>query len=149
MIWSHDLTAAPLGTQVSVTRTVKGVEKQIIEHHVAPVWLATADGKVHRSYWIPETKTSEGRWAGFTVGSNEPIAWQLYVVPTHPNHQSDSGVAAAFGAAGPSPEKACAPLSDHEYVERIGDRVIAERKIADAAADLVAHLGINDCGGGV
>ncbi|MBM7046321.1 hypothetical protein [Rhizobium lusitanum] len=123
MIWSLDLTAAPLDRRI---------------------WLATRCEKVSVTRW----NEKRGAWDGLATGET-PIAWQLYVVPTHPHFQSDSGANAAFGAAGPSPEKACAPLSDHEYVERIGDRVIAERKIADAAADLVAHLGINDCGGGV
>jgi hypothetical protein len=91
--WDHDMAAAPLGKEVSVVRqvTVDGrkVDRNVREHHVAPVWLATADGKVHRSYWIPEIKGQPGRWAGFNTGSTLPIAWQDFIVPAHPNLVSD------------------------------------------------------------
>ncbi|MGV2099022.1 hypothetical protein [Rhizobium sp. 21-4511-3d] len=87
--WNFDMTAAPLGKEVTVTRqvTVDGEkqDRQFKEHHVAPVWLATADGKVHRSYWIPAMKTSAGRWAGFSENSDQPIAWMPFEVPAHPD----------------------------------------------------------------
>lgn len=93
MTWSFDMSTAPLGKEVTVTRqaTVDGKkqDRQFREHHIAPVWLATADGKVHRSYWLPATKTSGGRWAGFNEGSKEPIAWQDFVVPAHPGLVSE------------------------------------------------------------
>ncbi len=84
MTWNHDITAAPRGKTVTVTRTVKGEDRQFEEHHIAPLWIATKDGKVHRSYWIPAMKNTDGRWSGFSAGSDEPIAWQEYVVPVHP-----------------------------------------------------------------
>lgn len=88
MTWNHDMSTAPLGKEVTVTRIVKGEERQFREHHIAPVWLATADGKVHRSYWIPAMKTSKGRWAGFAEGE-QPIAWQHFIVPVHPGLASE------------------------------------------------------------
>ncbi|HEY0120611.1 MAG TPA: hypothetical protein VGC14_02425 [Rhizobium sp.] len=65
------------------------------------------------------------------------------------NHQSDSGALAQAGVAGLSPVKATAPLSDREYVEKIADRVIAERELYAAAAETVAHLGLDDVGGSI
>lgn len=92
MTWNHDMSTAPLGTEVTVTRQVtvdgKKQDRQFREHHIAPVWLATADGKVHRSYWIPAMKTSKGRWAGFAEGE-QPIAWQDFIVPAHPGLVSE------------------------------------------------------------
>ncbi|MDR6818468.1 hypothetical protein J2X76_003645 [Neorhizobium sp. 2083] len=84
--WNHDIACAPRGKEVTVTRTVKGEPVEYKEHHIAPVWLATADGNVHRSYWIPATKSSAGRWSGFNPTSPEPIAWQHFVVPEHPGN---------------------------------------------------------------
>jgi hypothetical protein len=48
---------------------------------------------VIKSYWIPETKHSRGRWAGV----NAPIAWQPFVVPDHPGagKEFESGANAA------------------------------------------------------
>lgn len=86
--WNHDMSAAPLGKEVTKTReiTVEGVkqDREYREHHVAPVWLATADGKVQQSYWIPAMKTSKGRWAGFNEDSKLPMAWMTFEVPAHP-----------------------------------------------------------------
>jgi len=59
MAWNHDLTTAPQD---------------------APIWLATACGKVIKSYWVAPVKKEAGRWAG--VGA--PIAWQPFIVPEHP-----------------------------------------------------------------
>ncbi|MGZ2449620.1 hypothetical protein ACVIRO_002374 [Rhizobium ruizarguesonis] len=82
--WNHDMASAPIGTEKIVTRTVKGKPTAVKEYHVDAVWLATKDGKVHRSYWIPTTAKVEGRWSGFSVGSDQPVAWQPYIVPDHP-----------------------------------------------------------------
>lgn len=86
--WNFDMASAPLGKEVSVTRqvTVDGQkqDRQFREHHVAPVWLATVDGKVHRSYWIPPIKGAAGRWAGFNENSKEMVAWMPFEVPAHP-----------------------------------------------------------------
>lgn len=93
MTWNHDMSTAPLGKEVTVTRkvTVDGqkLDKDYIEHHVAPVWLATSDGKVQRSYWIPALRGAKGRWAGFNEDSKLPIAWQDFIVPAHPGLASD------------------------------------------------------------
>jgi len=93
MTWNHDITFAPLGKEITVQRMIKGEIREVREYHVAPVWLATADGKVHRSYWIPASGTSKGRWSGFSVDSPAPIAWQHFIVPVHPF--SEAGEVAA------------------------------------------------------
>lgn len=87
------MNSAPLGKEVTVTRqvTVDGQkqDRQFREHHIAPVWLATSDGKVQRSYWIPALRGAKGRWAGFNEGSTLPIAWMPFEVPSHPGILSD------------------------------------------------------------
>ena len=94
MIWNHDIAAAPRGQQVTVTRKVRTAEgyaeRDFTEHHVAPLWLARADGKVVRSYWVPETKQSAGRWAGFAE-NEQPVVWQPFIVPDHPFQAKASG----------------------------------------------------------
>lgn len=95
-MWNDDMSTAPLGKEVTVTRQVtvdgKKQDRKFREHHVAPVWLATSDGKVQRSYLIPTLKGVPGRWAGFNEGSALPIAWQEFVTPKHPNAVSDLGL---------------------------------------------------------
>lgn len=62
MTWNHNLSTAPQD---------------------APIWLASVCGKVIKSQWA-KTKTG-GYWPGFkSDGSTPPIAWQPFVVPTHP-----------------------------------------------------------------
>lgn len=81
--WSTDITAAPRGEEKITTTIVDGKERTKREYHVAPVWLAFADGKVKRSYWVPEAKGFPARWSGCTAAET-PISWQHYVVPEHP-----------------------------------------------------------------
>jgi len=83
--FNFDMSVAPKGKLVTVIRTVNGKQRSYQEHHVAPLWIATHDGKVHRSYWIPATNTSAGRWSGFSPDSSEPMAWQHFVTPVHPS----------------------------------------------------------------
>lgn len=85
--WNFDITSAPRGKEITTTITVDGKDRTKREYHVDPVWLATADGKVHRSYWLPATKNTAARWSGFTEKSAPPVAWQHFVVPVHPSHQ--------------------------------------------------------------
>ncbi|MBB3521084.1 hypothetical protein [Rhizobium sp. BK456] len=106
MTWNHDISAAPRGQQVTVTRKVRtaegSVDRDFTEHHVAPVWLARADGKVVRSYWVPATKQSTGRWAGFAE-NEQPVAWQVFVTPEHPFAAASQGEAAAPSEASVNP----------------------------------------------
>ncbi|MEJ8308569.1 hypothetical protein [Agrobacterium larrymoorei] len=82
-MWNTDITAAPRGEEKITTTIVDGKERTKREYHVAPVWLAFADGKVKRSYWVHEDKGFLARWSGCTAAET-PIAWQHYVVPEHP-----------------------------------------------------------------
>ncbi|UHS60584.1 hypothetical protein HRR99_03140 [Agrobacterium vaccinii] len=86
--WSHDISAAPRGEEKLTTISVDGKQRTKREYHVAPVWLAWADGSVSRSYWVPETKAGPARWSGCTA-AQVPIAWQHFVVPEHPFTQRD------------------------------------------------------------
>ncbi|CAN7393593.1 hypothetical protein [Neorhizobium sp. LjRoot104] len=86
MTWNFDIASAPRGRGVTTTVTVDGKDRTKREHHVDPVWLATASGKVHRSYWVPQTRSMRGHWSGFNPDSVEPIAWQHFVVPEHPGN---------------------------------------------------------------
>ncbi|MCL6653515.1 hypothetical protein A6R70_14580 [Agrobacterium rubi] len=83
MTWNFDMTAAPRGEEKTTTITVDGKDRTKREYHVAPVWLAWADGKVTRSYWVPESKAGPARWSGCTA-AQVPVAWQHFVVPVHP-----------------------------------------------------------------
>jgi hypothetical protein len=50
-----------------------------------PVWLATKCGKVIQSYFLPSKKEGQdGRWA-YLASKEEPIAWQMFIKPVHPN----------------------------------------------------------------
>jgi hypothetical protein len=69
MTWNHDITSAPLDRRL---------------------WLATKCEKVSVTRW----NEKRGAWDGLATGE-QPIAWQEYVVPVHPNHQSDVGAIAA------------------------------------------------------
>lgn len=82
-MWNHDITAAPRGEEKITTTIVDGKERTKREYHVAPVWLAFAEGKVKRSYWVPEANGFPARWSGCTAAET-PIAWQHFVVPKHP-----------------------------------------------------------------
>ncbi|NTG00071.1 hypothetical protein G6L30_08045 [Agrobacterium rhizogenes] len=120
MSWNHDLTSAPLDRRI---------------------WISTKCEKVSVTRW----NEKRSAWDGLATGET-PIAWQLYIVPTHPHFESDSG-AAAFADASPR-TSACAdaPPSDSEYVERISDRVIAER--SDLGLNIVTKHIFDDVGGG-
>ena len=96
MTWNHDITAAPRGKTVTVTRTVKGEDRQFEESQVSEVWLATKCGRVIRSYWLGQTKFSPARWAGLAT-TGQPIAWQDYVVPVHPNIQASGETGMVLG----------------------------------------------------
>lgn len=82
--WNFDMTLAPKGETQTKTIIVDGKERKRTEHHVSPVWLATASGNVHRSYWVPETRHMAGHWSGFNVGA-DVIAWKPFIVPVHPS----------------------------------------------------------------
>lgn len=127
MNWNHDLSQAPRGEEKITKITVDGKERTKREYHVAPVWLAWADGSVTRSYWVPETKHGAARWAGYT-DKQEPIAWQHFVKPEHPFQEpqrqqgTDGGEIAAVkvidrlaNAAGVEPSP-----SDHFILEDVG-----------------------------
>ncbi|WP_245582419.1 hypothetical protein [Neorhizobium lilium] len=121
IMWNHDLTTAPHGRNETRTRTIKGETQEFTDFVPEPVWLATKCGKVVRTYWTPKTEFSPARWAG--LGTNEqPVAWQAFVVPEHPFHQSDVGVVAAVmgkarlaNAAGVE-----LPTSGHFHLEDAG-----------------------------
>jgi hypothetical protein len=125
--WNQDISTAPLDRRI---------------------WLATKCEKVSVTRW----NEKRSAWDGLATGET-PIAWQAYIVPTHPNFESDSGAAAFTGASPRTPACADTPLSDREYVERIADRVIAER--SDLGLNIVTkHSAISlpvldDVGGGV
>lgn len=87
MNWSTDMNAAPRGEEKTTTITVGDNQRTRREYHVAPVWLAWADGSVTRSYWVPESKYEKGRWAGRNP-DEQPVAWQIFVTPDHPMKQA-------------------------------------------------------------
>lgn len=51
------------------------------------VWLATKCGKVSATHWDKKREA----WIGL-AGNEQPVAWQRYVIPVHPNAVSDLGL---------------------------------------------------------
>jgi hypothetical protein len=45
------------------------------------LWLATKCGKVSLTYWDKKREA----WSGMKAGE-QPLAWQPYIVPEHPDH---------------------------------------------------------------
>lgn len=91
MTWSFDITTAPRGRTVTHERRVGDNIHEIRDFVPDFVWLASKCGKVVLSYWIPEAGKNPGRWSGLATGE-QPVAWQPYVVPAHPNAVSDLGL---------------------------------------------------------
>ncbi|NTG07117.1 hypothetical protein [Rhizobium rhizogenes] len=122
MIWNRDISQAPQDRRL---------------------WLATKCEKVCVSRW----NEKRGAWDGLATGE-EPLAWQLYVVPTHPHFESDGGAVAEVKANGRLADhtRVEPPLSDRQYVEKIADRVIAER--ADGGLNIVTKHIFEDVGSG-
>ncbi|MDP9809390.1 hypothetical protein J2W42_002238 [Rhizobium tibeticum] len=102
-MWNHDISTAPRDRDL---------------------WLATKCGKVIKSHWIE--KFGPGRWVG--LGTKEqPIAWQLFVTPEYPNHQSEAGAFAAVnGKAGLANATSVEPSASelivhkHEFLDDVG-----------------------------
>jgi len=89
--WNFDITAAPRGKTVTHERRVGDSTHEIRDFVPDFIWIASKCGKVIRSYWIPEAGKNPGRWSGLATGE-QPIAWQPYAVPVHPNAVSDLGL---------------------------------------------------------
>lgn len=89
--WNFDLTNIPRG------RTEERINAKGKPYHVfimQTVWLASRDGKVYMTHWIPKDakEPSVGSWAGWREGE-EPIAWQLFIKPEYPSGvRSDAGL---------------------------------------------------------
>jgi hypothetical protein len=128
MTWSFDLTTAPRGKTVTSARKVGNNTHEITDFVPDVIWLATKCGKVSRSYWIPESGKTPARWSGLAT-REEPVAWQAYIVPEHPHHQSDVG---AFAAV-----KGKARLASAESVEPPASGLIVHK-----------HIFLDDCGSG-
>ncbi|WP_027685088.1 hypothetical protein [Rhizobium leguminosarum] len=74
MIWNQDMTSAPLDRRL---------------------WLATKCDKVSVTRWNDKRKA----WDGLATGE-EPVAWQSYVVPAHPDIQFRAKASSDNGATG-------------------------------------------------
>lgn len=78
--WSTDISTAPRGKTVTVTRTIKGEQREIEEQRREYILAVQSDNTVVMTCWIPPRYTQSGkllegnRWSGFNLGS-EPIAW--------------------------------------------------------------------------
>jgi hypothetical protein len=102
MTFSPDLTTAPRGKTVTVTRTIGGKQREFEEFRSEYILAVHPDGMVSQSYWIPPRYTQSGkllegnRWSGFNVGS-APIAWAPWPVFEFP---SDAGAFAAVNGKG-------------------------------------------------
>jgi hypothetical protein len=123
MTWNTDITSAPRD---------------------AELWLATKCGKVIKTHW--HDKFGSGRWVGLAT-REEPVAWQMFVVPDHPfasigggEPQAQSPVLADRANAGGS------HVTDGEKAQpdSAGGRVVS-------SPDLIVHrhVFLDDVGGEV
>jgi hypothetical protein len=129
--FSPDLTTAPRGKTVTVTRTIGGKQREFEEFRSEYILAVHPDGMVSQSYWIPPRYTQSGkllegnRWSGFNVGS-EPIAWAPWPVY---EPQSDAGAFAAGKAKGrlASADSAEPPASDftttNHFIADVGGEI--------------------------
>ncbi len=87
MTWNPNISEAPLGKNVTVTRTfnVKGVQekREFTERVKELVWLAH-NGAVFVSYWVEPTNTYGGHWCGLS-SKETPLAWHPYIRPEYPS----------------------------------------------------------------
>lgn len=82
--WNFSIDSIPRGRLETRTRIVKGETREHEELVPVKLWLAhPTDGKVYATHWIEGTKTSKGRWLGWSEGC-EPVAWMLFEKPEHP-----------------------------------------------------------------
>ncbi|MEN0115404.1 MAG: hypothetical protein AAGD15_01670 [Agrobacterium cavarae] len=142
-MWNTDITAAPRGEEKATTTIVDGKERTKREYHVAPVWLAFADGKVKRSYWVPEANGFPSRWSGCTAAET-PIAWQHFVVPEHPFTTAPGDAAVTLGNVLRKPAAA-----EQGQNIREGDAPReTNRASGDASGPDTAQFYLEDVGGG-
>jgi hypothetical protein len=138
-IWNSDLSTAPRGKTVTHERRVGDKIHEIRDFVPDFVWLATKCGKVLRSYWIPENGKNPGRWAGLATGE-QPLAWQPYNVPEHPDHTNTDAAISGHRFDGPQ----AANRSEDEAL-----RGMASGGVQDECAIHPAnHFILDDCGSG-
>ena len=82
MNWSTDISAAPRGRRVKVSKVIKGKTHTTVTIEREPVWLATKSGQVILAWWLWPEKAGDGmtkaRWC--MLGTNEqPLAWRPFV----------------------------------------------------------------------
>lgn len=166
MTWNFDMTAAPRGEEKTTTITVDGKDRTKREYHVAPVWLAWADGSVTRSYWIPEIKGALARWSGCQP-TEAPIAWQHFVVPVHPFQESPRKAAeavaempastdatvASFVVEAVKAEAVAGVLGQPEMIPALtaqhgGVNVSGPERAGVTAGETATHFMLDDVGGG-
>jgi len=91
MSWNFDISTAPRGRTVKTERqTPKGI-RTVESFEPDILILASACGKVLRSYWVPANDHHDGYWAGFAQkDGTPPVAWMHW--PAHPSSVSDLGL---------------------------------------------------------
>lgn len=84
--WNRDISQAPRGNVVSKTVTTKDGPRAYEHFDAEWIWAATRKGEVIRTHWLPADgkHRAEGRWVNL-ASTEQPIAWQPYVVPVHPS----------------------------------------------------------------
>ncbi len=82
MAWNFNISKAPKGDFVNVTRSRKDEEVTFREYRPTKIILATKCGKVIVSHWLNPETPEGGRW-NFLAKDEQPIAWMPF--PVHPN----------------------------------------------------------------
>jgi hypothetical protein len=95
--WNFDIESAPHGQTVKTEQMRVRSDRQveIITEQFVPdwLWLATKCGKVLKSHWKPKDKFGGDRFIGLNRGE-QPVAWQLFVIPAHPIVTDSLGIKA-------------------------------------------------------
>lgn len=81
--WNFKIEEAPKIHYKDASYESNGKTVERVKFEPIQLWLASKCGIVTVSYWLPK----EGRWNMFKKGE-QPIAWQPYPVPKHPNMEA-------------------------------------------------------------
>jgi hypothetical protein len=157
--WSFNIDEAPRGKTVTVTKTVRGEQREVEETRREYILAVHADGTVDQSYWIPPRHTQSGavldgnRWSGFNVG-RDPIAWAPWPVFEFRAKAGEEAVS-TMPAVSNDPVSRTDDVRERQHAStvEIADDCRQggnEQAAAASVPDLITHkhIFLEDCGSG-